>query len=613
MKSQRALERYVESALGRRGWLPAVLLAALIYLPTLHYGFTYDDNKIIVRNPRIRHLDMPSLYLATSWWSQTGLTSEYRPLTMASFALNYAAGRLEPAGYHAVNIILHALNCALLWLLAARLFRDARLAAVAALLFAIHPIHVEVVAGVVGRAELLATAGFLLGLLAAHAAPAADGARRRWAWSLAVLPAAALSIFSKEHGVMLPAAIALLALAPPPDGAPGKAAPPARRLAALAPAMGAAAAVVILYFVARRAVTGAFLRSSPVSPLDNPLVLQHWPDRWLTALGVAARYGLGLVAPFNPSPDYSYQAITPVTDASDPIWIPGAALFAAVLAVALFARRRPALRFAAGLLLVTFAVASNLLVTIGTIMGERLLYLPSAGFCLGTAALALGECLATPGGRAIPPAPARRRWGAWALAAWGLLLLGQHARYLPVWRNDTSLFTYTVARVPRSARAHFNRAYLLDREGQPAKALAELREGYQIYPDDDAFVQMGVELARLGRDAEARDIFERALAVNEKHPQLNRAMADLLTRGGEPARAEAILRRAVALDPESPAARFNLGAWLAGRGRWAESLPQLEPLLAVPGAAELPDLADLRRLVEEGRRHAAAPPPDPNR
>lgn len=153
----------------RHGWLLAALVGVVLYLPSLRYDFTYDDREIIRENPRIRDLKTPARYLATSWWDSPEKSREYRPATMASFALNHAVAGLKAAPYHAVNILLHGLACALLWLLIVRFFASPPLALAASLLFAIHPVHVEAVAGVVGRAELLVMVGFLAALLAAQA------------------------------------------------------------------------------------------------------------------------------------------------------------------------------------------------------------------------------------------------------------------------------------------------------------------------------------------------------------------------------------------------------------------------------------------------------------
>ena len=159
-------------------WL-AFAIAIFCYANSLFNDFTYDDEYIVRTNPNIRSLaDVRSIWL-TDWWyyagAEDGLAPElrdpardrlYRPLTIFSLALNYAVHGLNPVGYHAVNVLLHGMVTILVWKFADRLFRKPRIAGVAALLFAVHPIHAEAVANVVGRAELLAALFLLVGLLA---------------------------------------------------------------------------------------------------------------------------------------------------------------------------------------------------------------------------------------------------------------------------------------------------------------------------------------------------------------------------------------------------------------------------------------------------------------
>ena len=158
---------------------PAVALALLCYANTLFNGFTYDDNAIVRTNTRIRSLaNWRQIWLTDYWYEKADdepiadpvRDRLYRPLTLHSFAVNYALQGENPAGYHAVNIVAHALVCWLVWLFALRLVGDAAVASLAGILFAIHPVHSEAVAGIVGRGEILAAGFVLLGLLGADAA-----------------------------------------------------------------------------------------------------------------------------------------------------------------------------------------------------------------------------------------------------------------------------------------------------------------------------------------------------------------------------------------------------------------------------------------------------------
>ena len=197
------------------GWLAAGI-GGLCFLNSIGNDFTYDDLPIVRDNPRIRGLANVSEIWLSDWWAPQTAQQEvshrhrdrlYRPLVMHTFALNYAVGRLVPAGYHVVNVLLHAGVCLLVWRLAQRLFDDAGISTCAALLFAVHPIHAEAVASVVGRAELLVGLLLLSGLLVLLPVGRVPGRAR--AAGAAVLFLAAL--FSKETAVCY-VPVALIAL-----------------------------------------------------------------------------------------------------------------------------------------------------------------------------------------------------------------------------------------------------------------------------------------------------------------------------------------------------------------------------------------------------------------
>ena len=151
-----------------------ILLVVCSYANSFGNGFANDDHVIIVQNKLITQLrDIPTLFARDYWASSRNLneaipppsTGLYRPFVMTTYALNYAVGGLNPFGYHVVNLFLHLLATCLVYLLALRLNCSPGGAFVAAAVFAVHPLHTEVVTGIVGRAELLMAASALGGLV----------------------------------------------------------------------------------------------------------------------------------------------------------------------------------------------------------------------------------------------------------------------------------------------------------------------------------------------------------------------------------------------------------------------------------------------------------------
>ena len=150
-----------------------VCVSLLTFSNSLDGAFVIDDGSAVRTNQDLRPETPLSQLLVRDFWGRpidapTSVKS-YRPLTVLTFRWNFSAHGLDVWGYHAVNVLLHALCTALVHLLARAQLSDELAADVAALSFAVHPVHCEAVASIVGRAELLCCAFYLLCLLAHHA------------------------------------------------------------------------------------------------------------------------------------------------------------------------------------------------------------------------------------------------------------------------------------------------------------------------------------------------------------------------------------------------------------------------------------------------------------
>src|SRR5438094_1907102 len=174
-----------------RRWLAAVVVAAVLpYLDSLQGAFVFDDFGLVTQNPYAAPA-MPLL----AWFTRPSTSgSLYRPLTMVSYGLN-ALLSPNPLSYHLMNVALHALAALAAFSLARSLLRSTPAAGVAALLFAVHPVHTEPVANIAGRAEVLAGLFSLLAL--ACFARATDAAAGKRLWSVASLAAFAAGLLSK--------------------------------------------------------------------------------------------------------------------------------------------------------------------------------------------------------------------------------------------------------------------------------------------------------------------------------------------------------------------------------------------------------------------------------
>ncbi len=562
-----------------RAALAAVLLCGVLVLAPLRHGeYIQDDHLAVEKNPIVARGDLGEI-LSTDYWAGAQGSDEglYRPTTIATYAWEVAlVGRADPYVSHLVNLALHLAVSSLLLLLALRLGAGLFGATFAALLFALHPQHVEPVANVVGRAELLAALGALgalvlwtrTGVFASGPAPSASGARAA-AWGTAA--ALLLGMGAKEVAVV---ALAWLVLADllwraPPRGALGPWL--LDRAAALAPSLLA----LEIYVILRVRALHAFPGIQHVHPTDNPLLLLEEPQRTASALALLARYVRLFLWPAGLAIDVSGPVFSPEPSLLAPRALLGllVLLLAAVTLAApvLLPRMRQGapriLALAAAMFLLPYLVISNLLVPVGALFADRFFYLPSAGLCLaaGAGAAVLSGTLG------VPVLPRRRELQAALLA---LALLAGTASFLRtrVWRSDATIFTDALRVHPDSPRAHFIVGKLAGDAGRDADALAAFDRAIAVWPAYiPAYQEKGVVLGRMGRYAEAEDAFRETLRRSPAYDAAHYNLALVLRRQGRAAEAERELRKALVLDPRYARAWAELGHLLAEQGRRPEA------------------------------------------
>src|SRR5437870_3212086 len=180
-----------------RALLLCLALVAICYANSIPNAFILDDILIVAANERIRHVQ-PVQFLLQPYWGDVSHLGIYRPLTIFSFSVEYSIWQLWTAGFRATNLLLHALNGWLVYLVASGLLDSPLAALAAAVVYVIHPVQAEAVVSIVGRSELLAAAFFLTAWLAFR--------KGRTAWSAAAYFFAALA---KESAITFLALVML--------------------------------------------------------------------------------------------------------------------------------------------------------------------------------------------------------------------------------------------------------------------------------------------------------------------------------------------------------------------------------------------------------------------
>jgi len=522
--------------------LVLVALVVLAYLPVLANGYIWDDESYVQNNLTLR-----SIQGLHDMWLVPGAIPQYYPLVHTTFWIEYHLWGLQAAGYHLVNVLLHALAAVLLWRVLAAL--EVPGAWLAALLFGLHPVHVESVAWITERKNVLSGVLYLGSALAFlrrdFPRPAAPSRRGRlYLLSLFLFP---LALFSKTVTATLPAALLLVLW--------WKRGRVARRdVLEVLPyvAMGIALGLVTVW--TERHIVGAEGKDWSLSLLDRTVVA-----------GRAIWFYLGKLAWPHPLiffytrwriPPIGLQALYPV-----------AFLLAAG---ALFLLRR---RIGRGPLAALLFFAGTLFPALGffdvypmrfSFVADHFQYLASIG----------PLTLAAAGGARVGDRLRLQPRTLAVLAAVPVLVLGGLTwSRLPAYRGLESIWRDTVARNPDAWLAHYNLGNLLQARGDAAEAAAQYRATLRTRPDYlDAANNLGVALRTLHRDAEAMESFRHALAIDPDYPRAHNNLGSMLADRGERAEAERHLRRALEVDPDYAQAHFNLGDLLRAEGRTTEAI-----------------------------------------
>lgn len=575
---------------GRRAAVLLALagLAILPYLNTLSADFVLDDVYIVKENEQLRRLgNIPGLF-TSHYWSGTSTIADrglYRPLTMATYALNHALHGRSPVGYHVVNVLLHAVATLLVFAVIRRCFESEPAALLAAAWFAVHPIHTEAVAGIVGRAEILAAIGVFGCLYAyerARAAAAAGRSRRMGWWAAAAVSSYALGCFSKEIAVVAPALVVALELLRPGKRWLLRARPAALGLVAALGVVAGAYLIVRSAIVAdtiphpgwrlttasgQVGVVSAELRAWTALRIGLEYVgLTLWPgqlaaDYWITDVPLAR-------GPFEPGPATGLLVIA-----------------GGVLLVSVAWRRAPEAAFGVLLFAITLFPVSNLPFAIGVMKAERLMYTPSAGLLLVPAA----------GAALLLRRPALGR-PVWIAAAAVALVLGirTHIRNLD-WQSNRTLAEATLRVSPNSPIMNTNLGLWYREQGDLDQARAYVARAADAEPlNGDTRALLGDIAKRAGRLDEAIAHLEQAARLAPRTAQILIDLAETYFITQRWADAARTLERVRELRPNKRASYINLAGAYLNLGDAANALR-----VAEEGLRRFPDKGSVQAIAAE--------------
>ncbi len=551
-----------------------LLVTVVAYRHAWTAGYIWDDDVYVTQNQLLTAPDG----LRRIWFSLDS-PSQYFPLVYTTFRLEYALWGLNPAGYHWVNIILHAANALLVWRLLLALRAPG--AWLAAALFALHPVNVESVAWITERKNVLMGLFFLLSLLAwVRFLERETKGLGKYYW-LALL-FYALALFSKTTACTLPAALLLILWLK-------KMPITLQRIRQIVPfvILGIAMGLVTIWWERHHQGT------------QGELFAIGLPERFLVA-GRALWFYLGkLVWPVDLAFSYPRWTIS-TANPLDYVWL----LAVAGLAAGVYFARR---RFGRGPEVALVYFAATLSPMLGFIMlytfrysfvADHYQYMATIG-PLALAAAGLVSAGKFLGRQRVILQPALYTA---LLASLGFLTWQQCKMY----SDSDTLWWTTIAKNPQSWMAYNNIAISLLQKGKTDEAIVHYNKALELDPNyGEGHYNLANALLRLGRTEEAVAHYEKALEIYPKNIPARYNLASVLDQSGRTEEGIAHYRKALELNPNNAAAHNNLGAALLRLGRVEEATAHYRQALALdPNNAQANhNLANT--LVQKGRLEEA--------
>lgn len=508
--------------------LASAVLAIAVFANATTGQFVWDDNDLIADNPAVHSLSNIPGFFSSHFWSQSNQPSArgyYRPVVLLSYAIDYVLWGGRPFGFHLTNILLHAVATALVCMLVLQLIGSPVPAIVAGLLFAVLPIHVESVAFISGRTDVLATVFTLLSL---SLFVRARRTKRMFPATAAAVVFFGLALLSKEVAAVLPVLLLCLEMVRPVSR------PARERLALHLPFWLVLAGYLGLRF--------GLLHIRP--EIQGSLSLSEIA---LTMPGIVLDYLRLFVFPSNLCADYAVSVQRSVSPGN--LAAAGTLLLAALLVGFFLYRKSIGAFFAFWIFLGLLPVLQ--FVPISVLKAERFLYLPSVGYC-AVAGLA-GAALLERSNRH------RRRISAAVsmliLAAYSFVTIGRN----PVWRNELRLYEQTASCAPNNFRVQYNLGNAYFRAGDLERAITHTRIAHELKPNfPRAAYNLGVMYESAGKTNEAERMYREAIELDPNYALAHNNLAAILYRNGHLDEAETEWLKALALDKNLEQAKQGL-------------------------------------------------------
>jgi len=579
-------------------WVVLGLLVCnlLVYGQIVTHDFVnYDDLDYVIENPHVSSGWTAQGFL---WAFRSRLHGHWHPLTWLSHMADCQIFALNPMGHHLTSLLLHMANSLLLfWIM--RLMTGAVLrSAFVAALFALHPLHVEPVAWIAARKELLSAFFFMLAVLA-YIRYARNLKLRCYALVVILF---AMGLMAKPMVIMLPLVLLLLdywplnrlqAQSPYTGSSPGRKTRSGLTNPSVLVVLAEKLILVVLMGLSA-SITLWFMQHDDSRSL-NPIKLLPDIEQAVNALSAYLRYAVKLLWPMELSVLYSYP--TPPRD-----WeIVGAALLIVLFTTAALwkVRRYPYLLVGWLWYLLTLLPVIGLVKGVPQPIADRYTYLPLIGLFV----------IAAWGGYDLCGRVRRKTIPLLSLACCVLLFLGV-CSWLQVqyWKDSFTLFKRSVEVAPQNATAHNSLGAALQKKGMLQEASHHFRTALQLKPHyPKAHYNLGLALAEQGQTAESMGQFSEALRIDPNYAEAYNNLGTALYLLKKPEEAMLQFSNALRINPEYALAHYNLGLVLFEQGRIRKAVDHFSEALRLK-----PGYLKARQELERALQLIDEKLPDPN-
>lgn len=562
---------------GNKWVIPGVIFFAafLLYANTLGHDYALDDDIYTKKNVYIQN----GFDSFKDIWTKGSLVgfngsndSNYRPLVLLNFMAETAFFGMKPGVNHFFNVVFFGLTCVLIFFLFLKMFPKLHwsLPFIMTLLFVFHPVHVEDVANIKSRDEIL---GLLFGVISFYyiLQYAMSEERKHYLYSLGAF---FLSILCKENGLTFVLIIPLLLYFFTNTDL--------KRIARLtAPYMG----LIVIYILIRSSILDSMTFKEKLPIMNNALMAaKTTSDMLATNFVMLGKYVALLFVPYPLSWDYSYNQI-PIVGWSNIKAIASLLLYLGmgVYTVMRF-KHKDVFVFAILLYLITIFLSSNLVVKIGATFAERFLYTPSLGFCIAIPLLMVKLLKIDPTARVLEKKNILYGITGVILLAFAAILIPRNA----VWENNYTLFSSGVLTSPNSARAQGALASELRTQGENAtdpalknklfkEAIVYYEKAAAVYAEDpDNWYNQGVTYYQLGDMVTALKMYEQTIKLSPKYVKAMNNAGVIYFNNKDYDKGIEYFKQVLVYDPNYTEAMINLGAAYQNKGDFPSAIAAYE-------------------------------------